>query len=645
MSVHMTRWFRRHQKHLMAALVILLMAAFGILTPLSSALGRRGSYMGEIRGQRVLQSDLVAGRGVMAVLSALGMPRIVYYGQDSNLDGSMRWLDQSGLCANMGAMSRFVFDAPDDSDAAAWRALVLLREAEAAGIQATSADAEMLQKTLEGVAQLARSPYAQSGQLLSLQLLRPDFRVTLQDKGFSTSAADAAIVDLLSALRLLSMRCDAVIVNDAEMWAEWSYANENIGVRYVALSAELSKTAVPEPDQAELQKFFDEYKDVQGDPERGVVGYRVPSQARVRYCAVPMDEVKGLVEVTDRQIRAYYKKHKEDSDFREEIEEPDDATAPADTSAAPSADTAAEPEDDEPEYRTKTLEEMKTEIVEILTKEHAGRLAAERLDDARKRLRALAADYPTGVAPLDRVAARSKLKAPRPAFYAGREWLSQDELVQALPGGLTSARFAFDENRRKGDVVYLTRVEPPMLAQLVDFRPERTPDLAEIREQVLTDCRRKLAVKKTRELADDLAKQSHSESLTVAADALSDKLGLKEDARLELVRTDLFPRSAGKLAELDDSFELAQAAFDLEKNGFGVGTAGDVVYVFEVVERRAGSVEEFQATALSQRYGYEMRKQAGEMALWMQGLLGKANYVKPPVPPQQAGDVDDSAPQ
>jgi len=559
------------------------------------------------------------------------------------LDGAMPWFDESGLCSNMGGMTQFVLGDPGESDSAAWRALVLLREAEAAGVQATSADAVMLEKTLQNVAQFARGPYARMQQFISLQLVRSDFRLTLAQGGFSKSAIDDATVDLLSVLRLLSLRRDAVIVNDAEVWAKWSHDNENIGVRYVSLTADLCQDGVPDPDEDALQKFFDEHKDVVGDAEGGVVGYRTPSQVRVRYCEAPMDEIRKLVKVTDYQIRVYYKKHKGDPEFRDEIDEPDDETPPADTSVAPDADTSVTPEEADPEFRTKTLGEMKAEITEILKKEHAARLAAERLEDARKRLRALAADYPTGVAPLDRVAVRSKLKAPRVARHAGGEWLSREELAGVLPGGYGSVQFAFDENRRKGDVAYFATTEPPMLAQLIDFQPERTPELPEVRAEVLRDCRRMLATKATRELADELAALSRTESLDGAADAVSDKLGLKEDARLKPVRSDLFPRKSGKLADLEDSGEVAEVAFDLEKNGFGVGAAGDAVYVFEVVERRAASVEEFQAVALAQRYEIAMGRQAAEMAVWMRGLLAQATYAAPEVVEAKTDDAPDAA--
>jgi len=645
MSVHMTRWFRRHQKHLMAGLVILLMAAFGILTPLSSALSKKGRYVGRIRDKRVLESDLDAGRRVVGVLNALGMARVLQYGQDSALDGAMRRLGQDDffsnfvLFSNMGAMSRFVFDGdPEDSNSAAWRALVLLREAEAAGIQATVADAESLKKTLE-IAPLVSRKYG--WQFISLGLIETRFREILVDKGYTKNSTDTAITDMLSILRLLSMRCDAVVVNDAEMWAEWSYANEHIRLRYVALDAELCQATVPDPEAQALQEFYDKHKDIKGDPERGIVGYKLPSQVRVRYCAVPMDDVRELVDVTERQIRAYYKEHKDEPEFREEIEKPDDETPPADTSVTPEADTAIEPEETEPEYRTKTLKEMEPEIVEILTKEQAARLAGERLTDARKRLRALMAELPTGVLPLDQVASRSKLKAPRMARHAGREWLSSEELTQALPGGYRSASFAFAENRSPGDLEYFATADPPMLAQLIEFREERTPKLDEVREQVVADCRRMMAVDETRKLAEELAEQCRARSLPAAVDELSDRLKLKDDARLKLVKTDLFPRSSGKVADLADSFDLAQVAFDLEKDGFGVGTAGDVVYVFEVTQRRPGSVNEFQTTALTQRYQYEMRKQAGEMALWMHGLLGQAEYTKPKPVEKKAGNEPD----
>ncbi len=68
----MTRWFRQHQRYMIAGLVILLMASWGVLSTVRSLVGTP-TKKETIAGRTVQQADLEDGQQALTMMLRLGL--------------------------------------------------------------------------------------------------------------------------------------------------------------------------------------------------------------------------------------------------------------------------------------------------------------------------------------------------------------------------------------------------------------------------------------------------------------------------------------------------------------------------------------------------------------------------------------------
>jgi len=94
---------------------------------------------------------------------------------------------------------------------------------------------------------------------------------------------------------------------------------------------------VPDPSEAELKQFFEEYKDVIPRPDSPEPGFHVPQQVDMQY--LKAERAKFLASVSDAQVRAEYDKSKK----RYDKEEQEHEKAEADQATQPAPEKKAEP--------------------------------------------------------------------------------------------------------------------------------------------------------------------------------------------------------------------------------------------------------------------------------------------------------------
>jgi hypothetical protein len=116
------------------------------------------------------------------------------------------------------------------------------------------------------------------------------------------------------------------VILPQERWDDWKKVNERISLDVAELPREKFISQVPEPNDAQLQGFFNDYKNVDPTERVRVIGgqeltlpepaFAEPHRVRLQYLKGSLVERAEKLEptVTEDEIKAYYEKNKE-TDF------------------------------------------------------------------------------------------------------------------------------------------------------------------------------------------------------------------------------------------------------------------------------------------------------------------------------------------
>jgi len=152
-----------------------------------------------------------------------------------------------------------------------------------------------------------------------------------------------------------------------QRWEDWKRINQRIAVEAAVLPAEKFISEVPEPNEAELQQFYDQYNDrIDGIPQSVMgaqlpspdPGFREPRRVRLQYLLGDMNEWthKFLDKVTEEEISDYYDRNKRtqfvktstgslfEDEEAEEDEKPDEKSDEKSDEGEDKEDTASEAE-------------------------------------------------------------------------------------------------------------------------------------------------------------------------------------------------------------------------------------------------------------------------------------------------------------
>ncbi len=599
----LTRWFRRNQKYLLAAVVVMLMLAWGILTPLSQLARRRGAE-GTIRGRSVEIADMQAAQGVLRLGSALGLfePMTAVYMQygGASRTATMR------VAALGSALRRFVLRGEEPSiDAdAAWRYLVLLYAAEDAGVVATQGEVVEV--------------------LTSLPILSgPDgfvaerYRALLQSTGMTDMTVTRWIGQLVKIAKLIEIRREATVASDAEVWMDWAFRNERARIRFVTVDAELFEPLV-EPSEEELVQFYQDHRDRLPEESVDGVGYMADERVRAEIALVKLSDMREKVEVSGAEIEVYYEQHRED--YRRSHEGNGEAEGKTD---APDA---------EPQYRP--LGEVRDDIAGLLREQKASELAQQLAERLMADLEEVRENYENMPLPLEQMARRHGLEYGVLRTPSGRELLSEEELAAAVPDGEQIAQFAFGgpESLYYPDVSQTSK--GPAVLQVLEWREPEPREFEEVRELVRRDYVKLRALEHAREFARRLQLRANEVGLTHAVDetkgSLSALLDLGSEDLLRVQESGLFDRDALSIEGLPGAApeELVRTAFMLEKGDVGLAvseTSAARCFVLQTIERKPAPRDQFASALGSARGFYLMRKQGRMVEAWLDRLLSEVS--------------------
>ncbi len=607
--MHLTSWFRKHERLLLSVVVVMLMISFGVLGTIQGLVGRSAQNFGTIRGDVVEVGDMEGALITLRAARLLNMtePQMLSYLQFVDVPAGVT----NVLATLSSEFRRFVFgEHPEVSQESGWRYLVLLREAEYAGIGATPAEAGEIISALPAF-------QGQDG------FNRSALQAFLASSGMSENSLTVAVTDLARIAKLIAMRREAAMSSTAEAWAAYAFANEKMRARYVELDGSSFKPLVEVPD-ADVREFYEAHKEEMPSEAEGSFGYMAPERVRIEYATVRAEGLVDDVEVTDEEIAEYY----EDNKF--------EFMAPLDEQ--PGTDTAASTEDDAEETRYRALEEVREEIRTKLALQKGKVKATEVAEELVAELREMEDRYANQPLPLGQTARRNGLPYRAATTDEGQRLLSRDEVVALVPAGSEVAAFAFEQ---EWSTYYPSVFEDEDGSYVVQVLEKRSPEprsFDEAKAQVREDLVTIRAFERAREFAEQVAEEARRTGLAAAAQDLGGRFQamLGEDGAekpaLEVRESEAFARSDRSLpgvdARLPSVVEDAFAAREGDVIVAAQAPPASLCYVLQPFDRQHAGPAEFSENGAQFAVYYGMQKRMLELQNWFDGLLAKATRAK-----------------
>lgn len=642
----LTRWFRHNQKLMLAGVVVMLMVGWGVLGQFSRIARTQTGARGTIRGMSVSEPELYQARQQLEMLQ-----------QARELTGA----DLLGEFIFEPEDARFAAMTQPVTPKAVWRWLILVREAQAAGMQVTQAD------------------------LANYSSRSVEFQNT--------------VVDLIKVWKLVGYRLGSVRFPRAELWAAYLFENESAGVRLVALRAEeLVPLVEAEVGPDQVREFYEQHKDVLSDPGQGTPGYKAPYRVRLEYAVAERANFEAGVRAYDKEIEDYYNMFKDQLYLLPETEKDpvvEDQSGGED--AQPRSGEGAEPgepqidtdagagsgeagevggesagSESEPAYVP--LSEVSEEIAETIVGLKVGEAAEAAAQRALKDLDAQAATWGEAPLPLQQVARRHGLTYKMAALEDGEHLLTRENVEKVATNGLTLAAEVFDDNAlRDGGLVnrvsQLGNATDPLVFQVLEVREPEALPFQQVRDRVREDLLNSKALEKAQSLADELIEDAEESSLEYAVAQLNAELGAtlglrdSEPARqpsedtdaavgevaepvdptgTDAVATEREPllkvRESGMFRRADalsaalamEAPAVVDEAFRLEVHEYGKVVEGGgepVCYVIQRTERREADPEGFQQwltepqwMGITEGQGFMSQVMFSELGQWLKGL-------------------------
>jgi hypothetical protein len=434
---------------IMAALVAALMLAWGALPALryiaSSAVGK--DY--EILQKPVSQQQLRNAAEELALLRQMEGVRQRY-------PLLLHFIEK--CVTNDGG------EGGADSDAV-WRYLVLLRNAEAAGIGVS--DEEL-------------------GQIPPGSNFTPEIAA-----------------NIMKLLKFHTFRLESSPINHHALWQKYNYVGHKVKVSYVAIPHSLFDSAVEVKDE-EVRKFYEEHKDEFPDARAGRPGYKAPEMVRVEYVSAPVEDIAEDIDVSAEEIKRYYMENKTRFVAEEEKgdDSDDDVTEENGTvDDADETDQQGEPSS-ESEVTYQPLSEVEDEIRRRIAEERAREEAEDRAELARSELERVYASYVDRPLPLEQLGKRNGMKYYIVQNPAGNRYVTADEIIDLMPGGREVKRLVFEEDIEVNTPRYIETESGPVIFQVLERRSPRPRPFEEVKDVVRNDLIRKKAFGRAREMAE-----------------------------------------------------------------------------------------------------------------------------------------------
>jgi peptidyl-prolyl cis-trans isomerase D len=154
---------------------------------------------------------------------------------------------------------------------------------------------------------------------------REIFEATLASFG-NKITGEQILTDIANQARILNVRrlLTGTVVTPLDVYQTYRDQNERISAKAVAFPAEAFVAKVGEPSKAEVQAFYDKYKDELPNPARDTPGFKVPRQIQVEILSIDGSALAEKIKerLTEGELLSYYENRK--GEFKKPSEFPDE---------------------------------------------------------------------------------------------------------------------------------------------------------------------------------------------------------------------------------------------------------------------------------------------------------------------------------
>lgn len=229
----------------------------------------------------------------------------------------------------------------------------------------------------------------------------------------SLAGINQVVAHYLQVVRLGEIVGTSAKVSEAELQRAIADRQERVEIRMVCLDGKAFEDAEAEVDASDLAKQFEAYRDQAAGTGKYGFGYLFPKRVRIQSMGVDVEALTGLVRVTDRQAREYWRANKESEIFERPKASSQPTTGSAPASKPASTQSTKPAEEEKPEYFT-TFTEAKEAALRHLREEKAQQEGPRLLNDI---LSQLSVDFSTLEVGKDgyRIAPEA---VKRPGYYA-----------------------------------------------------------------------------------------------------------------------------------------------------------------------------------------------------------------------------------
>ena len=481
--------------------------------------------------------------------------------------------DQARLTLNvMNYGGRF-----EDDDI--WSLVAMELEADRMGVQVS--DAEVLQGVRDWVSNAMR------GQAGDPDLMYGTLRGRL---GVSDRVVENAVRQNLRVQKILTVVAGAAAPTEAEMWDAYVKAARQTSLKTLAVPVSGFSAQAPKPSEEELKAWYETNKE----------SYRIPPKATVGYASAMEENYAQLFTVKDEDIERYYEQNKDSLYLLPpKVESTESQASLESTDAVPAIESAEAriESTDAAAAEYKPLAEVAPDIRRALLKQ----AAENTLNDIKYDLSRLKDTT------LEQQAARYGL----PYIQVGP--LSQQELsnLDDFAGAKVNADLSVI------DAIFPTPPDQPEIASgakgyymfsVLDILESSLPEFEAVRDKVE---------------ADYIAEKATKLALDEAGKALE---GLRAEGWDKYAADAKYRVSQTPLAVAPEPKPVADAADAVETGAFGGPVLADeAAYVFQVVERREPSHQEYEQYKSLALMGFNFPGMPAWIPKWQEAVGGKTS--------------------
>lgn len=324
--MNLMTWFRKHNRKIMAVVVIALMVVFTI-QPVMNYLSSRRSGVNKVvayydDGSKIKNEDISLGQKQLELLKALGInavlqPRDLRIAPSQDLRqillGELLFSDRTTAAGSISLIRQIISRnglsvSEEQINAIYTKAypanlywLLLSKEAQLAGIRmAPEVAKEQLERIITQILQGAT--YSQAMEAITKRY------------GVSEQQVVETFTDLMGIIECCRMMTSVPDTTSGQLLQETVIGIETIDAQYVIFKADTYTSDAPQPGDEKVTEQFEKYKgfyagEINDDNPYGF-GYKLPDRVKLEYIAVRLEDVAAMIQrPTQQEMEDYYQQH------------------------------------------------------------------------------------------------------------------------------------------------------------------------------------------------------------------------------------------------------------------------------------------------------------------------------------------------